>query len=90
MKDQLHSHIARGGDVAEASYITGRKETILESVCKFSFFQADSKDAIRVQSGQSVQITGATHPPKVKYYYDHNNHYCSSHSRTTTPSQSEI
>ena len=49
-------------------------------------FQANTREATRVQCGESVQLAGATHPPKVKYF----NCYYSSHSRTTTPSQSEI
>ena len=52
--------------------------------------QIDNKEATRVQSGQSEQLAGTTHPPKEKYSLPHNNHYHSSHSRTTTPSQSEI
>ena len=53
-------------------------------------FQADSREATRVQNCQSVQLTGVTHPPKVTYFSDHNNCYCTSPSRTTTPSQNEI
>ena len=42
--------------------------------------------SINSHSCQSAQLAGATHPPKVTYSHDHNNCYCSFHSRTTTPS----
>ena len=53
-------------------------------------FQADSSGAMRVQSGQSIQSCSSHTPSQSEIFSDQNNHYCSSHFRTTTPSQSEI
>ena len=56
---------------------------------KSHLFQADSS-VMRMQSGQSVQSCSSHMPSQSEVLSEQNNHYCSSHSRTTTPSQSEI
>ena len=53
-------------------------------------FQVDSNGAMRVQSGQSVSFCSTITPSKSTIKSSSNNHYCSSTSRITTPSQSEI
>ena len=57
---------------------------------KSHFFQVDSKGAMRVQSGRSVPPCSTTTPSQRETKSSSNNCYCSSTSRTTTPSQIEI
>ena len=53
-------------------------------------FQVDGNGATRVQSDQSVSPYSTTTPSKSTIKSSSNNRYCSSTSRTTTPSQSEM
>ena len=53
-------------------------------------FQVDGNGATQVQSGQSVSPYSTTTPSQSTIKSSSNNPYCSSTSRTTTPSQREI
>ena len=86
MKDQLHSHVATGGDITEAK---GGRWASGPSACKISF-QVDGNKAMRVQSSQSMSPCSTTKPSQSTIKSSSNNCYCSAYSRATTPSQSEI
>ena len=57
---------------------------------EFQSFQVDAKGAMSLGGGQSVLPRQISTPSKSEIKSASNNRYCSSTSRTSTPSQSEI
>ena len=91
MNCQLLSHVATGGDVAEADQLTGRKRTKEDNrPVKFQTSQTNNGKATSLGEKQSVLPRRISTPSQSEIKSVSNNRYCSSTSRTATSSQSEI